>query len=210
MRRIIFTFIAGIFVLTVLSVSVLAQDDSYLYQTGSGVESQSAINDNSGGSTRASRFAEQRQMAASERQQKILQLKQQEAAIRCQAISSNIDDRLSYYDENYQNRVSRYQNIATGVQKSVSAMESMGRDVEALKSDLQVLNSMILEFDGIRNSLVSKLREAQDIACNNNDSAFRNLLTEAGMLVREMRSQAIEIKEFLQTEVKPSLLALRS
>lgn len=163
----------------------------------------------SASSTTRTELEKIRRMSAAERMQKAAELRSKATQEKCTALTTNIDRRLTYYDENYENQVNVFQNLRTRVNLALTRLDNLGLDVTELRADYTALGVMIVDFNQIRNDLIAKLQGSKNYACGQGDGMFRSAMQEAETLVTQLRGKSREIKTFVQNDLKESLQAVK-
>lgn len=207
--KLIITILLALLIISPATVS--AQSDEVLQTTNS---ENTATTRSSSLTTRSASAARTelekvRRLTTTERQQKIDELKSKAAQERCTIVTANIDRRLTFYDENHEFQVARFQQIRTRVNLALTRLENLGLNVSDLRVDYTALGTLIVELNQIRTNLITKLGEAKDSVCGQTDSAFKIKVQEAETLVTQLRGKAREIRIFIQTDLKESLLAVK-
>jgi hypothetical protein len=150
-----------------------------------------------------------RKFTEAQRQQVITELRNKAAQERCTIVTSNVDRRITYYDENYDLQLGRFKSLRNRINQAVSRLESLGLNVTDLRTDATELSSMITEFEAIRTELIAKMGEAKQSACSQTTGEFKAKVQEAEVIVTQLRGKSREIKAFLENDIKESFEAAK-
>ena len=131
-------------------------------------------------------------------------------ANRCEIITKNIDNRLARFNDNKNGHAIRYQELKTRLTNLISRLEQKGYDVSKLEADLTVLDTKIKKFADDYVTFIEQLKTTKGFACGQSQGAFADALSKAKDLLRLVRQDAMDIRDYYQTQIKPDLMALRA
>jgi len=136
--------------------------------------------------------------------------KEQNIEQKCAMIQNRIAERNTTLESNKEKHMSVYVNMKARIEKFVARLSSEGYDVSKLKADLLVLDGKILKIKTDLATQNAKMNETKDFACGHSDGDFKGKLTEARTMMQAIHLEAMEIRKFVQTTIRPDIQALRS
>jgi hypothetical protein len=137
-------------------------------------------------------------------------VKLETAEEKCARITQNIENRTKGFDENKDRHYEAYKNLKDRMEKFVAKLTEKGYDVTELKADLVVLNSKIQKFADDYAAYQAKLGETKDYACGHSDGDFKAKLQEARVILKTVREDSKDIKNYYLNTIKPDLKAIRA
>lgn len=206
--KLITTFI--ILTLFAVPLAVGAQDNSgtgaqndEIFQTTNNQSTSSTTTSRSSDGLRAELEAI-RKLNTATRQQKIAELKSKATQERCALLTSNVDRRLTYYDENYQTQLDRFKSLLSKTEAAIVRLEDLSYDVSGLRANFTELNEKVSDFQEIRAELVEVLGASKTQACGDGTGGFKTSIQNAATLVAQLGGKSREIKSFIQNDLKDS------
>ena len=127
---------------------------------------------------------------------------------KCARITKNIEKRTEAFDENKDRHYEAYKNLKDRMEKFLAKLTDKGYDVTELKADLVVFNTKIQKFADDYAAYQSKLGETKDFACGHADADFKAKLAEARTLLKTVREDSKDIKNYYLNTIKPDLKAI--
>lgn len=137
------------------------------------------------------------------------QIKLETAEEKCARITKNIENRTAGFDENKDRHYEAYKNLKDRMEKFLAKLTEKGYDVTEFKADLTVLNTKIQKFADDYAAYQAKLGETKEYACGHSDGDFKAKLGEARVLLKTVREDSKDIKNYYLNTIKPDLKEIR-
>lgn len=139
------------------------------------------------------------------------QLAQQQATKRrCENVTRNMS--------NYQNRFQQgarqfslgFRQVETNLQQVVARLSnSESVDISQLEAHLATLSSMIADFEAHQTEYQTRLQEVIETACSEDEQSWREVLQSSKTAFRQLKTEADQIRSFIQNTIRPELIQLR-
>lgn len=129
---------------------------------------------------------------------------------RCSMIQNKIAERNSKFEENKSKHTAVYDNMTDRISKFITRLSGEGYDVSKIQADLTILKEKISKIEADLAAQNSKLNETKEFACGHSDGDFKGKLTEARTMMVSIHKEAMEIRKFVQTTLRPDIQALRN
>jgi uncharacterized pyridoxal phosphate-containing UPF0001 family protein len=136
------------------------------------------------------------------REEKIAELKDLNIAKKCEIIKTNVDRLISNYNSKHENQVQKYKEIAGKISNTLDILKNKGIDVSNLQAKLNELNSKIVEFSNLRTEFQNKLNETKTLSCGDSQGAYKTAVQSARDTLKQMKSKAIEIRDFVKNDIR--------
>lgn len=124
-----------------------------------------------------------------------------------------VEQRLLQHRERYQNytdtHVSRFQRIEEVVEALVARLDGSGIDLTAVVADLQTLEQMTNKLQTLSVAYADKMEAMDQYECGSAQDAYKAGIDEVRSSLEDVKAQRDEIREFVTSELRPSLLQLR-
>lgn len=128
---------------------------------------------------------------------------------KCQMIQQRIQERVSNFNSNNGTRAAVYTNMVNRIQKFIATLSGDGYDTSKVQSDLTTLNQKIQQFQTDKQAQMAQLSSLQGLACGHSNGEFMTGLTQDRTLLATVHKDALDIRQFMLTTVRPDILALR-
>ncbi len=140
----------------------------------------------------------------------IQQKKEEMLTQRCAKIQERIQNRMGNMEAGKENHMEVYQNMATRVSKFIERLSGEGYDTAKVKADLEILKTKIQKFSTDRAAQMTTLGETKNYACGKTDGEFKGKLAEARTSLQLVHADAMDIRKYMLTTVRPDIQALRT
>lgn len=175
-------------------------------------KSSEAVNSKAASEQRLQRLkddeAVQSQVDATKAQQAIR--KQEQLQKRCETHEQVLTQYQSRFEKNAQGYSARFQNVhdkMTQLTERLSANADL--DTTQLQANLATLQEMITDFAAKQPEFQAQLSTMQSAACSDGETEYRTAMQGAQNTFRSMRSEAEQIRLFIQNTIRPELVMLR-
>ena len=128
---------------------------------------------------------------------------------RCFVAQNLIEQRVETYRKNRDNHITRYNRMKDRLTALVNRLTENGHDTTKVKADLLVLEGKIQKFAADSAAFHKKLEEANDYNCGDAEGAFKSRIEEARDLLKIVRADAADIRDYFKNTIKPDFQALR-
>jgi len=136
-------------------------------------------------------------------------VKMETAEERCARITKNIEKRTENFEENKNKHYSAYKNLKDRIEKFVAKLSAKGYSIDDLAADLSVLDTKIQKFNTSYAAYQAKLGETKEYACGHSDEDFKVKLAEARTLLKTVREDSKDIKNYYLNTIRPDLKEIR-
>ncbi|MDP1833727.1 MAG: hypothetical protein U0944_00425 [Candidatus Moranbacteria bacterium] len=140
-----------------------------------------------------------------EQQQKREETREQ----RCARIQERIANGSTDADNRKEKHMSVYGNMVDRISKFITRLADDDYDVSKIQADLAVLEEKIQKFSDDYATQVAKIGDTKNLACGQSDGDFKNGLVEARAMMKNVRADAADIREYMLKTVRPDIQALR-
>lgn len=128
---------------------------------------------------------------------------------RCDIVTKNIDTQISKYNQFKQRHVERYESTKTKVKAAVEKAKDSGANTSKLESDLVNLDSQIKNFASDYAKFISTLEQSKQYVCGDASAQFKDALQEARSKLIVVRQDTANIRNYVQTVVRPDIQEVR-
>lgn len=128
---------------------------------------------------------------------------------KCAKIQEKIAAKTAGFDENKDRHYNAYKNLKDRMEKFVAKLEAKGYDVTDFKAEVVVLDGKIQKFATDYAAYQAKLGETKDYACGHSNGEFKAKLQEARTLLKMVREDSKDIKNYYLNTIKPELKEIR-
>ncbi len=128
---------------------------------------------------------------------------------RCARITKNIEKKTTGFDENKDRHYNAYKNLDDRLTKLSAKLKAKGYDVTELDADLVVLDGKIKTFATDYAAYLAKLGETKEYACGHSDGDFKAKLAEARALLKKVREDSQDIKNYFLNTIRPDIKKIR-
>lgn len=135
--------------------------------------------------------------------------REQNVEQKCAMIQAKITERNSKFEENKDKHTAVYTNMKERISKFITRLSGEGYDVSKIQADLGTLDGKISKLEADLATQNSKMNETKDFACGHSDGDFKGKLGEARIMMQAIRQEAMEVRQFVQTTLRPDIQALR-
>lgn len=132
------------------------------------------------------------------------------ASQRCTILTTNIDTRITRFNNNKQRHIDRYNNINERVAKFIAQAREQGYDVAKLEADGKTLDQKVQKFASDYAAFISKLEATKSSACGESEGAFRGALQTARQQLAVVRQDSVDIRNYYQTVIRQDIQDLRN
>lgn len=140
---------------------------------------------------------------------KRLERREARAEKRCEIVKARLQAVGERADSVRERRNQRYGNIDVRLDKLLERLELAGADTTLLSEQLDELNDLVIEFQATFGEFHSTVLSAASASCDE-DANLRELIDDAKDLRSNLKTQAQNIREYINTEIKPTLADLKS
>jgi len=127
----------------------------------------------------------------------------------CASIKTKISTKAIWIAGMKTSHLSRYKAIRDKLNRVIEEAGDNGYDTSQLEYDRDTLNIKINTFERDYNSFKSKIDEAKNGACDNTNDQNRNKMREVRALMRTVREDAKDIRDFYTDEIKVDMRVLK-
>jgi hypothetical protein len=128
---------------------------------------------------------------------------------RCQNIQQKMDARVSGFDSNNGKRMAVYTNMQDRISKFITRLSGEGYDTSKVQADLVILGQKIKQFETDKQAQMAKLDETKTFTCGHSNGEFMGKLGEARSTLMTVHKDAMDIRQFMLTTVRPDIMAIR-
>ncbi len=128
---------------------------------------------------------------------------------RCARITKKIENKTTGFDENKDRHYNAYKNLDDRLTKLSAKLKAKGYDVTELDADRVVLDEKISKFLTDYTAYMAKLGETKDYACGHSDGEFKGKLAEARALLKTVREDSQDIKNYFLNTIRPDIKKIR-
>jgi chromosome segregation ATPase len=128
----------------------------------------------------------------------------------CTNTSKMIDTRISRFDTNKKKHVENYTKMKTALQQLITKLKAKGFDTSKLETDLTTLGDKITKFGTDYAAYIAKLGETKNFTCGQSQGEFKTALDTARDSLKTVNQDAVDIRNFYQTTVRPDIEALKA
>ncbi len=128
---------------------------------------------------------------------------------KCEKVASKIQAKVGSFEDGQKRRLSAYENMSKRISNIIVKMEEKGLDTADLKADLVILEAKIANMSKNYSSYIGTLNGSRGLACDDN-SKFKNKLGESRTLLTQVKKDALDIRSFYSTVIRPDIVALKN
>lgn len=177
------------------------------------ISTESSVNTNEVQKNKFEQREEQRK--AFEEKRAAMQVSRQEetekrVAEKCAMIQAKIAERNTKFEGNKAKHTAVYSNMTERISKFITRLSGEGYDVSKVKADLEILKEKISKLESDLATQNAKMNETKDFACGHSDGDFKGKLVEARTMMQTIHAEAMEVRKFVQTTIRPDIQALRT
>jgi len=122
-------------------------------------------------------------------------------------IKERIELVISRFDNNKERHIAVYNAAKDRLKQIADELEARGYDVSKVRADFQTLDSMIVKFAQDYASFIDQLRAAEQYEPGT--QGFKGVIEAARSKLKTVRDDALDIRHYWQTVVRPDLKSLR-
>jgi hypothetical protein len=142
------------------------------------------------------------------KQEERTQKKEAGAEQRCAMIQERIQNRIGNFDDKKDMHMAVYANMVDRISKFIEKLSGEGYDTAKIKADLETLQEKIAKFSTDKDARLAALNETKSFACGHSDGEFKAKLAEARKALQLVRADAMDIRKYMLTIVRPDIQAL--
>jgi hypothetical protein len=142
-------------------------------------------------------------------QTKLDSFEQQTVKLRCEAAQAKIKVAQGRLNGKGAERMARYNNAAERLTNLSAKLKVKGVDTASLDSQIGELQTMIKNYNELHSGYKQQIDDLVAMNCGNNPEAFKATLLEAREDRAKVVQAASDIKTFVTSKIKPTLLSVR-
>jgi hypothetical protein len=136
-------------------------------------------------------------------------VKQETAAGRCEKVTSRINSRLNFYEQNKDKYSSRYQGYRKHIEDMLPIWKDKGCDIAKLEQDLPVFDTLVTDFADSFRDFIASLQGTRAYICGESQGLFAGELKQSHDKLTIVRQKALALKNFVQGTLKPDVKTAR-
>ncbi|MFA7209068.1 MAG: hypothetical protein WC120_02165 [Parcubacteria group bacterium] len=151
----------------------------------------------------------EKKTAIGDRKEERQQNREETREQRCARIQERIDNGSANIGNRKEKHMSVYGNMVDRISKFMAKLEDKGYDVSKIQSDLAVLKEKIQKFSDDYAAQAAKIGDTKNLVCGQSDGEFKSGLVEARAMMKTVRADAADIRNYMLKTVRPDIQALR-
>ncbi len=135
--------------------------------------------------------------------------RQEQKDARAARITERIELVIARFDNNKERHVAAYNAAKARLKEAITELAEKGYDVTRLTADLQAWDGMFVKFAQDYATLINLLRTAEQYAPYESQGQFAAAIQQARAQLVTVRQDALDIRHYYQTVIRPDLQALK-
>jgi hypothetical protein len=137
-------------------------------------------------------------------------IKNAKAVDKCETIVTNVNKRITNFENNKVRHINQYKSTQAKITALVDKLEAKGYDVTQLRTDLVTYNQNVAKFGTDYATYIADLQATSSYTCGKSAGEFRAKLAISRAELKVVHDDAVAIRTFWATTVKPNIEALRA
>lgn len=129
---------------------------------------------------------------------------------RCARVQERITNRLALFAGAKEKHTSVYINLVNRINKFIARADAQKLDTTTIKSHLAILQEKIDKFKEDYAAYAAKLAETKNYTCGHSEGEFKGVLLESKTLLRQVHTDAAEIRKYVRETILADIRALKS
>lgn len=129
---------------------------------------------------------------------------------RCERLQEKLKEKIEKYQAKVREyKVHKYTNFKDRLHKINQMLNDRGQDTTQLEEYMQVFDDKANIYGESLDAFIKKLESANDFVCGESEGKFKGMLDEAKELLRVVRQNGSDVKDYFQNTIRPEVNRLR-
>jgi hypothetical protein len=139
-----------------------------------------------------------------------LEFKEKFTEEKCARVQARIQNRNEFFAGTKEKHTSVYTNLVSRINKFIARADEQELDTSTIKGHLAELQNKIEKFKDDYAAYAAKLGETKNYTCGHSEGEFKGVLLESKTLLKQVHTDAAEIRNYVRETILADLRALKA
>jgi hypothetical protein len=209
MKKRLILFVCSLFMLPVLSTGTVFAHDVTSSNSGNTTATETETETETEHGTTTTTLKERLEKRKTEFKVNLQAAEKTRIELKCKSAQGVITSVNKRSDSAGTARINAYTKLDTKLSGLITKVEAAGVDTTALKSEQTTLQTKITTFKTDLASYKQAVKDLADMDCKADPTAFKASLDSARDLREKLRTDVVDIRDYVKNTIKPTLQTVR-
>lgn len=123
----------------------------------------------------------------------------------CNKITLRVDEKIAHFNKTHADASPRYDSVIQRLKSVSEKLKSKSIDTTTLDAAIVTLDMKATKIDTDKDAFIAKLTESKSYACGSSEGKYKEVISEAQVLQKNVVADIKDTKDYFNNIVKPIL-----